>query len=155
MIYYCYRKATAMQKIQFIVSRGATHHAEMQIPPKSIESVVKKLTARYELDLSKDQKYKRKKLGVSVTDLVIFFDITEQMYHLFILVTEGNSLANVTQAGYDKLNPINEPRIVLTDRYELVRTTRKKSAMDNRGRSHNDPETWTWRMTKKYYTHRH
>ena len=73
MIYYCYRKATAMQKIQFIVSRGATHHAEMQIPPKSIESVVKKLTARYELDLSKDQKYKRKKLGVSVTDLVIFF----------------------------------------------------------------------------------
>ena len=151
MIYYCYRKATAMQKIQFIVSRGATHHAEMQIPPKSIESVVKKLTARYELDLSKDQKYKRKKQGVSVTDLVIFFDITEQVYHLFILVTEGNSLANVTQAGYDKLNPINEPRIVLTDRYELVRTTRKKSAMDNKGRSHNDPETWTWRMTKKYY----
>ena len=23
--------------------------------------------------------------------------------------------------------------------------------MDNKGRSHNDPETWTWRMTKKYY----
>ena len=151
MIYYCYRKSTAMQKIQFIVSRGATHHAEMKIPPKSIESVVKKMTDRYDLVLSKDQKYKRKKAGVSVTDLVVFFDITEQMYHLFILVTEGKSLANVTQAGYDKLNPINEPRIILTERYELVRTTRKKSAMQNNACSHNDPETWTWRMTQKYY----
>lgn len=151
MIYYCYRKSTTMQKIQFTVSRGATHHAEMKISPNRIEAVVKKMIGRYDLNLSKDQKYKRKKAGVSVADLVIFFDITEQMYHLFILVTEGDSLANVTQAGYDKLHPINEPRIVLTDRYELVRTTRKKSAMDNKGRSHNDPETWTWRMTKPYY----
>jgi hypothetical protein len=53
MIYYCHRKATALQKIQFVVAKGATHHTEMQIPPKSIESVVKKMTVRYELDLSK------------------------------------------------------------------------------------------------------
>ena len=140
-----------MQRIQFIVSRGATHHAQMTIPPKSIESVVKKLTLRYDLTLSKDQKYKRKKEGQSVADLVIFFDITDQLYHLFILVTEGDSLTSFTQSGYDKLLPINEPRIIFTERYELVRTTRKKSAMANKGRSHNDPETWTWRMTKAYY----
>mgnify|MGYP000579590810 FL=1 len=82
---------------------------------------------------------------------MIFFDITDQLYHLFILVTEGDSLASFTQSGYDKLSPINEPRIIFTERYELVRTTRKKSAMANKGRSHNDPETWTWRMTKAYY----
>ena len=140
-----------MQRIQFIVSRGATHHAQMTIPLKSIEGVVKKLTLRYDLNLSKDQKYKRKKEGQSVADLVIFFDITDQLYHLFILVTEGDSLASFTQSGYDKLSPINEPRIIFTERYELVRTTRKKSAMANKGRSHNDPETWTWRMTKAYY----
>jgi hypothetical protein len=140
-----------MQRIQFIVSRGATHHAQMTIPLKSIEAVVKKLTLRYDLNLSKDQKYKRKKEGQSVADLVIFFDITDQLYHLFILVTEGDSLASFTQSGYDKLSPINEPRIIFTERYELVRTTRKKSAMANKGRSHNDPETWTWRMTKAYY----
>jgi len=140
-----------MQRIQFIVSRGATHYAQMTIPPKSIESVVKKLTLRYDLTLSKDQKYKRKKEGQSVADLVIFFDITDQLYHLFILVTEGDSLTSFTQSGYDKLLPINEPRIIFTERYELVRTTRKKSAMANKGRSHNDPETWTWRMTKAYY----
>ena len=140
-----------MQRIQFIVSRGATHHAQMTIPLKSIEAVVKKLTLRYDLNLSKDQKYKRKKEGQSVADLVIFFDITDQLYHLFILVTEGDSLANFTQSGYDNLHPINEQRIIFTERYELVRTTRKKSAMANKGRSHNDPETWTWRMTKAYY----
>ena len=140
-----------MQRIQFIVSRGATHHAQMTIPLKSIEAVVKKLTLRYDLNLSKDQKYKRKKEGQSVADLVIFFDITDQLYHLFILVTEGDSLASFTQSGYDKLSPINESRIIFTERYELVRTTRKKSAMANKGRSHNDPETWTWRMTKAYY----
>ena len=151
MIYYCYRKPTAMQRIQFIVSRGATHHAQMTIPLKSIEAVVKKLTLRYDLLLSKDQKYKRKKEGQSVADLVIFFDISDQVYHLFILVTEGDSLASFTQSGYDKLSPINEPRIIFTERYELVRTTRKKSSMANTGRSHNDPETWTWRMTKGYY----
>ena len=115
MIYYCHRKATALQKIQFVVARGATHHAEMQIPPKSIESVVKKMTARYELNLSKDQKYKRKKQGISVTDLVIYFDRTEQRYHLFILVTAGDSIASVSQAGFDELHPINAPRILFTD----------------------------------------
>ena len=57
-----------MQRIQFIVSRGATHHAQMTIPLKSIEAVVKKLTLRYDLNLSKDQKYKRKKEGQSVAD---------------------------------------------------------------------------------------
>ena len=151
MIYYCHRKATALQKIQFVVARGATHHTEMQTPPKGSESAVKKMTARYGLDLSKDQKYKRKKQGICVTDLVIYFDRTEQRYHLFILVTAGDSLASVRQAGFDELHPINAPRILFTDRYELVRTTRKKSSMVNVGRSHNDPETWTWRMTKKYY----
>jgi hypothetical protein len=151
MIYFCYRKSTAMQRIQFSVSRGVTHHATMEIPLGRIEAVVKKMIGRYDLNLSKDQKYKRKLKGVSVADMVVFFDKVEQKYHLFILVTAGETLANFTQQGFDTLNPIESSHLTFPSRYELVRTTRKKSAMQNTGRSHNDPETWTWRMNKAYY----
>lgn len=151
MIYFCHRQSTALQKIQLSVARGVTHHAEMEIPPKSIESVLQKMIDRYDLLLSKDQKYKRKLKGISVADLVVFFDKVEQKYHLFILVTAGASLDNFIKTGFDTLHPINAPRILFNQRYELVKTTRKKTAMNNTGRSNNNPETWTWRMTQKYY----
>jgi hypothetical protein len=140
-----------MQRIQFSVSRGVTHHATMEIPLGRIEAVVKKMIGRYDLNLSKDQKYKRKLKGVSVADMVVFFDKIEQKYYLFILVTAGETLESFTQQGFDTLNPIESSRMIFPNNYELVRTTRKKSAMQNRGRSHNDPETWTWRMNRAYY----
>jgi hypothetical protein len=56
-----------------------------------------------------------------------------------------------TRAGYENIQPINVMRLAFLDQYELVYLTRKKSAMLNKGRSSNAPETWTWRMTDVQY----
>jgi hypothetical protein len=87
MIYYCSRKTTALQRIQLSVSLGSDHFAVLEIPPQSIENVVNKLTARYGLDLSKDQKYRRRKAGLSVADLVIYYDQQHAKNRLVILAT--------------------------------------------------------------------
>ncbi|MDE2422426.1 MAG: hypothetical protein KGO49_14750, partial [Gammaproteobacteria bacterium] len=151
MIYYCFRKTTALQRIQLSVSLGSDHFAVLEIPPQSIENVVKKLTARYALDLSKDQKYRRRKAGQSVADLVVYYDLQLAKYRLFVLVTLGHDAMDWTRAGYENIQSINVTRLTFLDQYELVYLTRKKSAMLNRGRSSDAPETWTWRMTEVQY----
>ncbi len=151
MIYYCYRISTALQRIQLSVSLGSDHFAVLEIPPQSIENVVKKLTARYALGLSKDQKYRRRKAGLSVADLVVYYDSQLAKYRLFVLATLGQDAMSWTQAGYENLQSIRLARVAFSDQYELVYLTRKKSAMLNRGRSSDAPETWTWRMTEVQY----
>jgi hypothetical protein len=150
MIYYCYRKTTALQRIQLSVGLGSNWFAVLEIPPESIENVVKKLTARYRLDLSKDQKYRRRKAGLSVADLVVYYDRQHDKYRLFVLVTLGSDAMDWTQAGYENLQSV-AARLRFMDQYELVYLTRKKSAMLNKGRSSDAPETWTWRMTDDLY----
>ena len=151
MIYFCHRISTAMQRIQLSVSLGSDWFAVLEIPPQSIENVLIKLTARYRLDLSKDQKYRRRKAGLSVADLVIYYDSQLAKYRLFVLATLGQDAMSWTHAGYENLQSIRVARVAFSDQYELVYLTRKKSAMLNRGRSSDAPETWTWRMTEVQY----
>jgi hypothetical protein len=151
MIYYCTRKTTTLQRIQLSVSLGSDYYSVLEIPPQSIENVLKKLTARYRLDLSKDQKYRRRKAGLSVADLVVYYDRQHAKYRLFLLATIGEDAADWTRAGYENLQKISWARLAFLDQYELVYLTRKKSAMLNKGRSSDAPETWTWRMTDVQY----
>jgi hypothetical protein len=151
MIYYCHRLSTTLQRIQLSVGLGSDYYSILEIPPQSIENVVKKLTARYRLDLSKDQKYRRRKTGLSVADLVVYYDQQHTKYRLFILATIGQDAMDWTKSGYENLQPVSAARLTFLDQYELVYLTRKKSAMLNRGRSSNAPETWTWRMTEVQY----
>lgn len=151
MIYYCHRLSTTLQRIQLCVSLGSDYYSVLEIPPQSIENVVKKLTDRYRLDLSKDQKYRRRKAGLCVADLVVYYDQQHAKYRLFLLATIGSDAMDWTKAGYENLQPVSTARLTLLDQYELVYLTRKKSAMLNKGRSSNAPETWTWRMTDVQY----
>jgi hypothetical protein len=152
MISYCLKKANAMQRIQLNVSRGVTHHFVCTVPEKSIENVLAKMTERYNLDLSKDQKYRRKQNGETVADCVVYRG-KDKDYELYIHLTAGDDLALFQKKGYDVLKDIQTSRSVFDGKYELVNTTRKKSAIHhNQGRSNSNSETITWRMTQEYYS---
>lgn len=151
MLFYCLKKSNAMQRIQLTVSRGVTHHFVCTVPDKSVEKVLAKMTDRYNLDLSKHQKYRRKKNGGTVADCLVYRG-KDQDYELYVLISAGNDLADYCKKGFDALADIENNRIVFDGKYELVNTTRKKSAIHfNRGRSNSNTETLTWRMTQEYY----
>lgn len=151
MIYYCRKKSTAMQRIQLTVAREISHYFSCEVPEKSIENVLAKMTDRYSLDLSKYQKYRRKKEGQSVFDCVVWLNRAAEKYVLYVLVSAGDDLANYGKKGFDGLCEVSQ-HIQFDGKYELVRTTRKKSAMhQNHGRSNDSSETWTWRMSQSFY----
>jgi hypothetical protein len=140
-----------MQRIQLTVAREISHYFSCEVPEKSIEKVLAKMTDRYHLDLSKYQKYRRKKEDQSVFDCVVWFSPVSEKYVLYVLVSAGGDIADYNKKGFDVLCEVSQ-HIQFDGKYELVKTTRKKSAIhQNHGRSNDHSETWTWRMSRSYY----
>jgi len=127
-------KTIFMQRIADYVSRGYPYFVGGQIPEERWPVLCRKFIDLYRVDLTKDARYRRKKLGLG--NAVLLGMRGEGGIIWMLLVTPGDHAAHTLE----KLREATESAIDVTG-YELVRTTRSGSPKP----------VWTWRMTAEHY----
>lgn len=127
-------KTVFMQRIADHVGRGYPYFVGGQIPEERWPVLCRKFSDLYRVDLGKDARYRRKKLGLG--NAVLLGMRAEGGVIWMLLVTPGDHPAHTLE----KLREATEFAIEVTG-YELVRTTRSGSPKP----------VWSWRMTAAHY----
>jgi hypothetical protein len=158
MIYYCYRKSTASQRILDRAARDATHYRKITVPFEKIVQNIAKLNAIFNFNLTPMQRFKRKDKQMPVADLIVFWNRAKpDAADLFLMIYEDATRFSDSEQflRWDAKEPltalVGADKLVLTNQYELVQLPRKKSTI--KYAPNHAPSSWTWRMTDAYYAH--
>lgn len=127
-------KTVFMQRVADHVGRGYPHFVGGQISEERWPVLCRKFIDLYRVDLGKDARYRRKKLGLG--NAVLLGMRSDRGVIWMLLVTPGDHPAHTLE----KLRDATESAIEVTG-YELVRTTR----------SGNSKPVWSWRMNAAHY----
>jgi hypothetical protein len=157
MIYYCYRKSTASQRILDRAARDATHYRKITVPFDKLVQNIAKLNAIFDFNLTPMQRFKRKDKLMPVADLIVFWNRAKpDEAGLFLMISEDSTrLSNSDQFLHwnakEPLTELTTTRLTLSNQYELVQLPRKKSTI--KYAPNHAPSSWTWRMTDAYYAY--
>lgn len=127
-------KTDVMKRIQHLVSHGYLHYIQGEIAPKKLEAFILKMSDRYEIQRTAQQRWRAKGKGICSTELVL---LASDPVKFWILATEGEGLVHQLESLSDARN--KAARLEITG-YELVRVPKKDGK-----------PSWTWRMTSENY----
>lgn len=136
------KRVTFMQRISDRVKDGYFEYVFGICVRDKFHSLFDKFNAIYSLDISKDQRYRRRKNGEAVYSLVACTTSTIETSDIqwVLLRTAGKPtlLADKRELWHD----VRDARMILFERYELHRHTRKEMSSPS----------WSWRIEKMKYS---
>lgn len=134
------RKSVFMQRIADYARAGYLHWTAGEIPVQKAVMLARKFADLYLVGLSKDARFKRKKLGLGNAVLLLWRVQGEAQTHIqfVLMVSAGDHPAH----QLERLQDARLSRIQVTG-YELLQLPRKGQVKP----------AWTWRMTAEAYKH--
>lgn len=136
------RRVTFMQRIADRVKDGYFEFICGFCSRDKYSSVVAKFKVVYDLEISKDQRYRRRKGGEAVFGLIACLSDSSEDSDIYwiLLRTEGKAplLADKREAWVD----VRRSKLIVFERYELHRHTRKDMPAPS----------WSWRIEKIKYS---
>jgi hypothetical protein len=131
-------KSVCLQRCADFVRLGNYWYISGVVPYARAAALARKFRDTYQVHLSKDSRYRRKKAALGNAHLVLWQHDESALELTFVLfVTDGDHPAHVLE----RLSDARVQRLTITG-YELVRQTRAGAT---------SKFSWTWRMTETTY----
>lgn len=135
-----YRYKTAcMQRIQNLVVKGYSRYTSGVVEYTKALKLVAKFEDLYGIHLNENQRFYRKKQGLSNSKLIMYPKPNAQEFLWWLLVTEGNGKVELLEQLQEVTG--SSSRLQWFDDYEIIMLMREGRAKPN----------ITWRMTKQCY----
>ena len=133
------KKTAYMQRIADVVRTGHHWHVSGVVPMGKVGSLYDKFSRLYNVDISKLEASRKRKVGYASARLFLLHQEDAQDLRWILLKTDGRAVVDGTEKLEHWQYALDADQRVTVTGYELVRITK----------AHAQRPVWTWRYTKE------